>query len=462
MMGSRCTLALCEEADVRAVFPLEFDVGRRSAMRWIAPAMIGAVIACGGSAGSADSGQAVGGGGRGGRGGGGTPQSDADYGRTFVVHTKDCDHHASVISDTLQRRYFLSDCLDRARAAVRARAAFTLAGEMMLTIPEYHDEQAFPVGAGKYGPVASFYASPFLGTFRDLWRIAEHGPRGMLAAVIDVKAANGVTTLDAPYDRLGLKPGLNCLWLVFEDRKWSAYVTQTPLQVACDHTTPRRRLAVRRSKEVGFGKDDYPPVARFTEAATNAGGDLGSTVGQPLLGISCVDKWCEIGPAKPDSVTPDFEISNPIGGIFSTREHRIKGWHDEQWLAIEEGGQLVPKFRASFVPAKRISEKPASDFKAPAWVSVAKVFLSDDPPNPSKYLKLGLKKGWNELMIQGEGQVWKGHWVNGGVTTVDFDVERVEHHDAAVPGTARFRYQTNDDSMWAPCGQACCRVVPEI
>ena len=449
---------------MRSGLPLVNAGGRRSSItQWVMLAMIGmAVVACGGGSSSSEDSGTSGGSGRGGRGGGGGTSGDSIYGRTFAIHSEHCTQHAKAFGDSIHQRSFLEDCQNRARAASRASLAFMLAGEMMLTIPEYHDEQAFPVGTGKYGPVASFYASPYLGSFTETWQIAEHGQRGILAAVIDVPERPEGATLEAPYDSLNIKGGLNCLWLALDAGKWRAYVSQTPARVACNPAVgTRKELAVVRSNsEAGYGKGDYPAVTRFTESAIDAGGNLGNQPGRPLLGVSCIDRWCEIGPFKADGVTPDFFVSDPAGPIGSPREHRIKGWHDQQWLAVKVGTQLQPAFRATFIPARKINEKSADDFKAPAWITVATVVLSADPPAGSKYDKLGLKRGRNGLEVQAQGTDWKGRWRNGGTLTPVFKVDHVQHFDAAVPGTARFRWQSNDDSMWAPCGQACCRVEP--
>ena len=385
---------------------------------------------------------------------------EASSAGTTAAHRAHCRAHAEAIRDSVSRRSFEADCQERAQSAMRASAAFTLAGEMMLTIPEYHDEQAFPTGPASYGPVVVFYASPYLGTFRFDWQIAEHGERGILAAVLDVKTNTG--PLPDPYTKLGLEPGLNCLWLALDNTEWKAYVSQTPPKTACDpNPANRKQLAVTRSpNELVYTKDDYPAVTRFTEAAIDPAGNLGTTAGQPLLSVSCIGRWCEIGPQQTGGAA-DFHVGKPIGAAASVREQRIKGWHDEQWLAIKNNsGDLVPGFRATFVPEKKINEKNAAAFKPPAWVPVATVHLSADPPAGSKYAKLGLRKGKNQLHVQGQGTTWTGYWLNAGTKSQEFKVDRVSHFDAAVPGTARFRWQPDDDSMWAPCGQACCRVEP--
>lgn len=442
---------------MRAVFPLEFRVGRRGGTtRLVALVVIAAaVVACSqGSDAGRDTGAT--------RTPAGSDSTRAGAAsRTFAIHDGHCVDHAKVIEDVTQRRNFLADCQDRIGSVTRASTAFMLAGEMMLTIPEYHDEQELPIAADAYGPLARFFASPFLGTFTRPWQIEEQGKRGFLAGIVDVTAPDG-TDLPAQYDSLNLAAGMNCLWLALVGGEWKASISHAPPKTACDPDAQRDTLGVTATQD-DIGERHYPAVARFTEAARDATGDLPTAPGLTLLSVRCLDKWCEIGPRNADGTTK-FHRGKPLAGM-GTRERRIKGWHDEQWLAVKDAGtgKLKPAFRAAFIPAQNINNRSADSFEQPQdrWTLVATVVLTAPPPLNSKYEKIGLRNGENRLMIRRKSGVWEGQWTyEGGLAPKAVTIHRIQHYDAAVPGTARFRWQSNDDSMWAACGQACCRVEP--
>jgi hypothetical protein len=158
-------------------------------------------------------------------------------------------------------------------------------------------------------------------------------------------------------------------------------------------------------------------------------------------------------------------------GGLATREARIKGWHDSQVLA-ERGpdGVLRPLSPATIVPVANSGSQPESYFgsagSGPApWRHAATIILPADfgttpQTENSKYrVKWGLRAGQNLVHVRKSGQSWEvqirnaagavvGNWVN---------VERHLHYEAAVPGTARWRWTRYDDGVWFPCGQACCR-----
>src|SRR5437867_1431609 len=111
---------------------------------------------------------------------------------------------------------------------------------MYFSIPEYHDEQHLQVSNTAFGPLAYFYASPFLGSFTRLSQLREQGTYGAFAALIEVEAPATAGALPPPYTRLGLQVGHSCMWLANASAAegWKAYVT--PITAAtreCDRPT---------------------------------------------------------------------------------------------------------------------------------------------------------------------------------------------------------------------------------
>ncbi len=314
------------------------------------------------------------------------------------------------------------------------------------SIPEYHDEQRFSAG-GTYGPMAYLFASPFIGTFNYLWQVAGQGPHGLLAAVLLVDTPTS-TTLPPEYANLHLKPGMNCVWLANTttdpaSAAWRAYVNQANLAGICDRSVALGpALAVVRETQPGMGPGDYPAAARFGEAATSR---------QALIGFRCLDGWCMVGPA---GFTP-----TPLPVAGTTREDKIRGWYDEQHLAIRKpGGTMRPG------PLARIIPYPNLDSRSPAyygvWRPAAKIVFIDSPAD-TKYADWGLKQGENilEMRYVATSQKWEFHIKGNGTTVPDRPWTHqlvMPHLDAGVPGTARFRWTLADEGIWIPCGDACC------
>lgn len=339
---------------------------------------------------------------------------------------------------------------DRADSARHERATsmvnedFARIGSLTLMIPEYHDEQRFPDDIGGYGPMVYIFATPNIGTFTSPAQIEDQGKAGALFALVVVDTTAGAV-LPTTYTQLELVPGVNCLWLVYDHAvapnvRWRAYLTPRGASGFCIRTTifPSMLAVQARSPEGRHHLDDYPQVGRFSE-------DLS---GRPLLGVKCLDAWCEIG-------APGF-TSKPPATVVAGREGTIKGWHDEQRLAaFDATGKLRPRIRASVIPVPDIDTLREDHFAA-GWVHVATIWFHDDPEG-TKYATWGLRKGRNTLELRVVGATWEARVMsNTDTATVWTNVVRHPHLDMAVPGTARFRWRNNDEGIWVPCGAACC------
>jgi len=356
--------------------------------------------------------------------------------------------------------------------------ALTQLASMKWRIPEFHDEQAFPIwahgtppamtstaGAGiaapaenYFGPIVKMYASPHLEDFKEPWQIREQGTRGVLVSVIFLDPKWGdpafVAPLPEPYTRLGLRRGINCLWLALPTTSggWKGYISPAKDSV-CDAPAERTELRVVASHFDDNG-EDYPPVARFSETET----------GQPLFGVPCLKAWCEFGPMDTYAFTgsglptPPWKPQKAFD-VLGRREGRIKGWYDEQWLSLPVDGKLRPGIRAAVFPAADLQKKADSSFYLKK-VRVGSVFLYAEPPSTSRYYKWGMRKGWNAVFIWWwGGEQWRMHFesINEPFNNPTWiAATRMTHQDAVPPGSARFR-STSPDELWFECGVACCR-----
>lgn len=355
--------------------------------------------------------------------------------------------------------------------------ALTRLASMKWRIPEFHDEQAFPiwergtppaktatVGAGidplaanDFGPIVKMYASPHLQDFKQPSQIREQGTRGVLVSVIFVDPKWGgfpfVDPLPGPYIRLGLRRGINCLWLALPTSSggWKGYISPAKDSV-CDAPAERIELRVVASHPGNLA--DYPPVARFSETED----------GEPLFGVPCLNAWCEFGPmqmivAGAGADIPEPWKPQPPFEMLGRKEGRIKGWYDEQWLSLKIGGKLRPGIRAAVFPAKDLQTTADSSFYLKK-VRVGSVYLYAKPPATSRYYRWGMRKGWNAVFIWWwGGEQWRMHFesINEHFNNPTWiAVTRMTHQDAVPPGSARFR-STSPDELWFECGVACCR-----
>jgi hypothetical protein len=379
-----------------------------------------------------------------------------------------CRYLASLASvDSLVKRdstivYRLNDCRRRdgivAKLAAQGRELIKIHWE----IPEYHDEQPLRDGPTKFGPLAYFYALPQIATYTDSSQIDGQSPRGALVGVVVIEAPASGAALPDTYENLHLQVGVNCVWLAHNpnatDGRWKGYVGPATADTLCDRDTPLTNpswLKVQRRVEPRYtGAKDYAPVARFSEAE--------SPGGQALLGVKCLDAWCEIGPqgfVPHPSVMPNELERYPGTSIAEDRkESKIKGWFDEQRLAVMKNGEYEPNVRARITPLPGLEKLTPGDFAT--WKPVAAIFLFGNPSPETKYYAWGLRDGDNTLEIRLTGGTWEAQLAAKGERPAKLWklVQRYPHYDEAVPATARFRWAQNDDGFWIPCAQGCCEV----
>ncbi len=389
-------------------------------------------------------------------------------------------------------------------------------------VPEFHDCQRFIVDVERvatYDSLFAIYASASLpslirqlgeplkqdavtvvGTgnvateLADLPGIPRDSVRSLVATTIVFSAphklvAVGLIVAGNDYDALGIKPGVNCLYVGRYDladgipESWFAVVLNSVSgpEANCSETDvtqidPARskRLQVTRVIASEFTADsDYPPVARWDWDVANR---------QQYIGIACGAAWCEVGEAGflPSAALPVVE------GLTSKqrRVRTVKGWYDQQFLAKKgPAGKLVPSgVLGTIVADPDLGSKEDADFEA-GYVPVARVYLASPGTPDAEALEEYQSKfafvpqsslepdGARVLTLKGKRNETK--W-NARIRKSDFwfppikykskDITRrpvrQEFIDAGyeVPAVARWRWMKKDEGTWTRCSAGCCEM----
>jgi hypothetical protein len=339
-------------------------------------------------------------------------------------------------------------------------------------VPELHDCQRFIVKRNwgeEYGALFAVFSSERLDRLRgDLEQANSRqapgqpqpgSPGWVTKAVVaaEVHAAGGT------YAKLGVRPGFNCLYLSSENNWSAAYMVWTQGLSKCERNIPVNlqgavKLNVRRIQYGGYLEEDYPPVARWVH-----------TGGRYLVGLKCGDAWCEVGGAAQSTAasTPPPTMLMTAAQRKLTRVTRIPGWHDEQRVAIKpseseiaEGslGVMPSLVRGQAIPDPALGEKTqCSEFSD--WTPAGTIVLSATPTNYAT--KLGLTRGKNTLELKCISQMdWLARITAPGATPKELKVSRWQHDGLKIPGTLRWRWMANDETIWARCLEGCCQVVP--
>jgi hypothetical protein len=267
----------------------------------------------------------------------------------------------------------------------------------------------------------------------------------------DFEDEKGVAEIwtDENYDDLGLVQGLNELSLKYvppapgRKEQWVAVMRPKG-------STQGTALAVVRfeGEPCCTSATAYPGVARW---------DYDEKDHHQLIGIKCGDGWCAIGRQ------PKYQNSY-VGG----KKRRVKGWLDEQRLAVRDksGEPLKPSkhgVSTIFAVDNLESYTKPEDFEKPDWIHVATI------SSPQEYPKLGLigSPGIQAEMYLhhvASPAAWSARIISidkkGKATTSEFKVDMVGHDGEDIPGVARWGWDDNDETIWVRCANGCCQVVP--
>ncbi len=387
----------------------------------------------------------------------------------------------------------------------------------IINVPEFHDCQRFITRSGadlEYAAFFAIWASSRLATLtNDLTDVTAGRVDSIgLLAPGDTGALVGPEAAPPPgesmfavaaaeiyaegrYEPLGIQPWLNCLYLFRRNQQWEArMVPMGSVNVSCPRS-PQSALPAGQDLRViatavqGFrAESDYPPVARWDWDATNE---------VQYIGIKCGAAWCEIGartfvPSAPLPAGP----SDPRG---LRRVRLIKGWYDQQSLAFDNAGKIVPSgLKGTIIPDTMLGRLDnAGDFAR--FIHVADVVLEPgsaaDAPALAKYKARfnfvassvdapnrmflcsggGCTPAANEAPAACGANPWVARVAAAASAGPGPSVQRCVKRRSAtdyfvaspgavttpvilVPGTVRWRWVRDDEGTWARCMQGCCEM----
>jgi hypothetical protein len=329
-------------------------------------------------------------------------------------------------------------------------------------IPEFHDCQRFIAPDGTYEHLYAVFATfRFDSILTSVRRAAANSPPQFVAAA-------EIVTQTGAYPGLEIVPGFNCLYVSSAD--WStAYMVQLGVaEEKCLNVRPEVAdgwpLRVRRVRITNYSEADYPPVARWHQD---------KVTGRMLVMMKCDDAWCEIG------VDSSEYIPRTLTALQGTRENRVQHiplWYDEQMLAVPR----LPGDPESVVPG--VAVKPSrvrgivrpsynlGDWKRPKDFTIRRragtIWLSD---TSSHYRdKMNLRKGDNAVHLTSERPFplmwwfWRFEAFIGDPMMPflgkAYKVDRWKHKDIDIPPTSRWRWLSNDETVWERCPEGCCQV----
>ncbi len=378
-------------------------------------------------------------------------------------------------------------------------------------IPEFHDCQRFIHGGGYIARYAIFVAYKLdslirsldpdtlqLGFLRDTLLYPEQ-PRVRVnpgsGAITVTTVGVGIATIynygTIRYDPLGIEPGFNCLNL-FRDPKgghWRAKVVPMGQDSTCTESVrlpdaaPGKELTVRTLSPIGFPDSAYPPVARW---------DWDPVADEQYIGIKCGRAWCEIGDSgfassREHTFAMTWPPVDPAPGGSPTmaermRVVRIKGWYDEERLAVPSpNGALHPGSAwGAIFPHPVLGRWKRPEHFENRWVPVASAVLEGTSLPYSD--KLNFAEGTNRISLcqgsregcsraaggaalpncpdsPGGGAWWTKIVSATGRTGYHCVVYR--SHAASpfgMPAAARWRWSETDQKVWVRCAQGCCEL----
>jgi hypothetical protein len=395
-------------------------------------------------------------------------------------------------------------------------------------VPEFHDCQKFLVGDGTtYGPLIAIFSA---------WELDRVNARldsaaGTLsrekppaAAEPDRRDASGATSpLQGPAPDAGasgtaagptlapggggpfglatalivnlgeryraddfvIEPGYSCLYMWrIPGGEWGAKILQVGNEKLCGVTleaaaTAGIGLSVWVDRGGGSNPNDYPPVARW---------DYDPISRQQYISIKCGMAWCEIGSKsfKPNDAYPNEKVA------------RIKGWYDEQFLAVVKtaGAAAVPStLKGTLIPHPKLDSYVKADFEK-KWAVVSYVALTGNAPKSdfdhyksklnldpvavgplAQLNKISLCNGTQtECLPSGAApkcsgptvdpqpdKAWWGRIEAATTKTMLYTCVFREDHSTMtppihIPGTARWRWLLNDETTWERCIEGCCEI----
>jgi len=351
-------------------------------------------------------------------------------------------------------------------------------------------------GGSEYGPLAAIY-SVAEDDITNLQALAEERAAIAMALVYNVDGGNY-----DPLDITGDPRTYHCLYVQVQGNAVKAWMEQRdPEDCARNNVRPVSAFSplnvlhgrVVRSPHA-HGPDDYPDVARWDDAMN----------GQTGIVLACVsDGYCEIFPRGSGSLVDRWDPMNP--GHPRDRRTTIKGWYDQQHLAVDETnrGGRPGAVTGVLVPHESLGEWSVADFQpsdTSTWRVVAWQLMDeqvDKYADGFNWHRTGLgspdEVSGNEIALcwgvnpadeseppevvcripssdiptctawHGRTEdLWFARITNPDGVVAYRCVDRESHSglDFEIPGVVRFRWAVNDEKAWIRCGMGCCSVEP--
>jgi hypothetical protein len=388
-------------------------------------------------------------------------------------------------------------------------------------VPEFHDCQRLVSGAQgqtqQYGPIAAVFARYRLdlvsfpeapladtGILNDVLS-SDSLPRDGTPRVIKPVQAVPLAILYFPEGppaagHLTATSQLSCIyvaplrgeaWVVPEDVDAESPCTTTSLKDLLGRPT----LVVKRSYISNGDGAEIPAVARW---------DVTSDRGSPVIGLRCGKAWCEIGtePFTPTASHAPADANNPALAV--------KGWYDEQQLAVFTRGAAPPVFGLNVdgEPGRRILMRPGENIgtvvptpeldawrsiedKNGEWIPVARIYMrpnagpyarelgfvgSSASPPDAPYATMSICRGTAKTCRPGifrrfratacgladNPVAYYARIDTPGEASRYLCVKYRYHGQLAIhPPVVRWRWREDDETIWVRCPEGCCEGAAE-
>jgi hypothetical protein len=282
-----------------------------------------------------------------------------------------------------------------------------------------------------------------------------------------------VVSWGGEYPSLGIKPYFNCLFVYDSDALKAVMVPvgrdDKPCTEIVDPTAVvGTQLRVRATSRAGLTAEDYPPVGKW---------DTDPRTGSMYVGMICGDKWCELAP---EATTYSEQYTSTSTDRLVRRLREVKGWYDEQRLAVKNGEGVIPSsIVGTFAPSRNLGAYRESDFNSRRWLPAGTAVLSSGHPDYLAKLNFGGGPRANQIWLC-SGSASKCIPTHAQRQVADCSEKHTMfamirsslgdslykcvgyyHHKSndvviPIPGTVRWAWYDTDEGGWIRCPLGCC------
>ena len=401
--------------------------------------------------------------------------------------------------------------------------ALFLAGRQM-DVPEYNDCQRLLINTSggpdpkptqlKFGDLAAIFARAKIDSiYQTEGAIGDASKKKFFAALIKPNPTTTRVTAIAQvwtpgsYAPLGLSAEFDCVVLQWEGpvgstkpRNYHAWIVPVTLKESCASPLdlPAASAHYLGAEELHAqsninGADEIPPVARW---------DWDSHRGEQYIGIACPSGWCELYAEDPQHPhghkgSPKYQAANGLNIPGKAgRVVRQKGWYDEEYLAsttpskgkmpeLDAAGAFAAVFPVPELKDRTMNEYPSGVFVPVGWIST-KGFSTGyadkygfkqnmTPPQRADVnaLFLCFDDGIKTCKVHLKHTCKPTQDPNGGPSfyarlgtsrddpnATDFCVDFISTKGTDTPGTVRWRWLDDDQTIWVSCPAGCCQIQP--